>query len=143
STVAAGVATITPYDADFANVPRAHGGTAPEMGFMLAYNLLSSSTTNLRTYAAPSATYRGYDGGLGRKGASRLVIFETDGAPNTRAIASIAGSGTDSYYPIRIKDPTNIANGANEFPTGGGYQDSDVYPVVQQICALNTASPPG
>ena len=143
STVAGVATTITPYDSDFANVPRAHGGTAPEMGFMLAYNLMSSSATNLRTYATPFSTYRGYDGGLGRKGASRLVIFETDGAPNSRADASIVGAGADSYYPIRIKDPTDITNGQNEFPNWGSYSDSEVFTVVQQITAMNTASPPG
>jgi hypothetical protein len=55
----------------------------------------------------------------------------------------LKGTGGDSYYPIRIKDPTNIANSSNEFPTGGTYANSEVYSVVQQICALDTASPPG
>jgi hypothetical protein len=143
TTVTGSATTITPYDPDFANVPRAKGGTTPQMGLMIAFNLLSSSATNLRLYATPTATYRGLDGGLGRKGASRLVVFETDGAPNTRAVANLSGSGSDSYYPIRIKDPTNIANAQNEFPTGGSYADSEVYSVVQQMCAMNTASPPG
>ena len=143
STVSGAAATITPYDTDMNNVPRAKGGTCPQMGLMIGYNMLSSSTASLRYYATPTATYRGYAGGVGRKGASKLVIFETDGAPNTAALAALAGTGSDSYYPIRIKDPTNIANGQNEFPTGAGYQDSAVYPVVQQICALDTASPPG
>jgi len=94
-------------------------------------------------YATASTTYRGYDGGLGRKGAARLVIFETDGAPNSRADATIVSSGADSYYPIRIKDPSDITNGQNEFPNWGTYADSEVFTVVQQIAALNTASPPG
>ncbi len=143
STVSGGVSTITPYDADFNNVPRAKGGTCPGMGLMIAYNLMSPSTANLRNFAAPSSTYRGYAGGLGRKGASRLVIFETDGAPNTRAIATLAGSGSESYYPIRIKSPSNIGDAQNEFPAGGSYSDSEVYDVVKQICAMDNASPPG
>ncbi|HZZ81842.1 MAG TPA: pilus assembly protein TadG-related protein [Gemmataceae bacterium] len=143
STVAGAASTITPYDSDFANVPRAHGGTAPGMGFMLAYNLLSSSTTNLRNFATPSTTYRGYDGGLGRKGAARIVIFETDGAPNTRAYKAITSSGSDSYYAVRIKDPSSISNGSNEFPTSGSYSQSEVTDIVKQIVALDTASPPG
>ncbi|MBI1832152.1 MAG: hypothetical protein HYR84_11960 [Planctomycetes bacterium] len=143
STVAGAVATITPYDSDFANVPRAHGGTSPGMGFMLAFNLMSSSTSNLRSYATPTSTYRGYNGGLGRKGASRLVIFETDGAPNTRANRTLVSSGADSYYPVRTKDPTSVSNAQNEFPSGGGYTDTEVYNVVKQMVALNTASPPG
>lgn len=142
STVSGGVSTITPYDADMDNVPRAKGGTAPGMGFMISYNLLSSATTNLRSYPT-SATYRGFAGGLGRKGATRLVIFETDGAPNTRAYASLAGSGSTSYYPIRLKDPTSIGATGNEFPSSGTYADSEVFDVVKQICASTTASPPG
>lgn len=143
STVTGGVATITPFDADFQNVPRAAGGTCPGMTFMMAYNMLSGSIGNLRTYATPEPTYRGNAGGMGRKGADRLVIFETDGAPNTRAVATLAGSGTDSYYPIRILTPANLSNASNQFPTGGSYANSDVYTVVQQITALDTASPPG
>ena len=143
TTVTGGVTTITPYDPDFQNVPRAAGGTSPGMTFMMAYNMFSSSITNLRTYATPEPQYRGNAGGLGRRGAERLIIFETDGAPNTRAVATIQNSGSDSYYPIRVVTPGNLFNAGNEFPTGGTYANSDVYDVVQQICALNTASPPG
>ncbi len=143
STVSGGVTSITPYDADFDNVPRAKGGTGPQMGLMIAYNLLSSSATNLRSYATPTTTYRGYAGGLGRKGAARLVIFETDGAPNTRAYSSLSGSGSDSYYQIRIKDPQSISNSQNQFPSSGTYTNSEVYDVVKQICAMTTDSPPG
>jgi len=143
STVSGGASSITPYDSDFANVPRAKGGTCPGMGIMIAYNLLSSSSSSLRNYATPTSKYRGYAGGLGRKGAQRLVIFETDGSPNTRALASLSGTGSDSYYPIRIKDPTSISNGQNEFPSSGSYSNTEVYNIVKQICALDTASPPG
>lgn len=143
STVSGGKTSITPYDADFDNVPRAKGGTSPGMGLMITYNLLSSSVTNLRNYAQPSATYRGYAGGLGRKGATRLVIFETDGAPNTRSQKSIVSNGANSYYPIRVKDPTNPKSSQTEFPSGGSYADSEVYDIVKQICAMENASPPG
>lgn len=144
STITGGVTEITPYDTDFVNVPRANGGTAPGSGFMIAYNQLSSSVASLRLYATPTATYRGNAGGLGRKGASRIIIFETDGAPNSRAYVAIKASGSDSYYPIRIKDPTNLGSSSNvEFPSAGTYANSDVYTVVQQICALDSASTPG
>jgi hypothetical protein len=135
---------IGPYDADMPQVPRSDGGTSPEMGFMIAYNQFSSSTANLRFYAQPQPQYRGSAGGLGRKGAARLVIFETDGFPNTRANAVLAGGGADSYYPIRVYDPTNMGDPKSvEWPSGGTYTDTDVFPVVQQITAMNTASPPG
>jgi hypothetical protein len=115
------------------------------MAFMIAYNMLSSSAANLRNYTQPSSTYRGFAGGMGRKGAQRLIIFETDGAPNWQATANFVSSGSDSYYPIRLSNPTNFAAAANvEFPTTtGGYSNSQVFSVIQNICALTTASPPG
>jgi len=139
TTVTAGVSEITPYDADFYNTPRAVGGTTPEMGFMLAYNILSNSTSNLRLYTTPTNTYRGNAGGLGRKGASRLIIFETDGAPNRRAAASFTSAGADSYYKIRLKNPTNVKDPQNEVPTVSTTNDytaasNAAYAVIQQIC---------
>lgn len=144
STVSGTATEITPYDADFDQVPRANGGTAPGMGFMIAYNQLSSSLTNLRLYAQPSTTYRGNAGGLGRKGSSRIIIFETDGAPNTDATATFKSSGADSYYAIRIQNPSNLSSSSNtEWPSSPTYSNTDVYNVVKQIVALDTASPPG
>lgn len=143
TTVTGTATTITPYANDMQNVPRANGGTCPGMSFMVAYNMLSSSVANLRTYAQPEPQYRGSAGGLGRKGADRLVIFETDGAPNTRAVASIVSNGSDSYYPIRVVDPANLNDTSNQYPTGGAYANQDVYNVVSQITALTSASPPG
>jgi len=144
STVTGAATEITPYDADFLNVPRANGGTAPGMGFMIAYNQLSNSVNSLRSYSTPSDTFRGNAGGLGRKGASRLIIFETDGVPNTQANKAIANFGADSYYPVRIKDPANLSNSTNtEWPTTGNFALSEVYDVVKQIAAMDTASPPG
>ncbi|MBX9680569.1 MAG: hypothetical protein K2X38_17575 [Gemmataceae bacterium] len=144
-TTVTGTATeITPYDADFNQVPRANGGTAPGMGFMISFNQLSSSVDNLRLYATPTTIYRGNAGGLGRKGAQRIIIFETDGAPNTAATANFVNSGKDSYYQVRIKEPSDLSSGSNvEWPSGPGYSNNDVYNVVKQVCALDTANPPG
>lgn len=143
STVVGGVKEINPYHSDFDNVPRANGGTAPMMGFMIAYNLFSSSPTH-RFYAEPQPQYRGSAGGLGRKGASRLIIFESDGAPNTRAFRDLVNAGSNSYYPVRVRRPGDISNSSNvEFPQGGSYSNSELFDVVKQICALETANPPG
>jgi hypothetical protein len=142
STVVGGVSEITPYDTDFDNVPRAHGSTAPGMGFMIAYNMLSSSITT-RLYAQPQPTYRGSTGGLGRKGANRLIIFETDGVPNTRAYAGFNNAGADSYYKIRVKYPENLSDSSNEFPGWGTYASSEVYDVVDILCNLETDANPG
>jgi hypothetical protein len=160
TTITGGQTEITPYDANIPEGPRADGGTSPGMGFMLAYNQLSSSTANLRfysqpSYQLPSATtpnYRGNAGGLGRKGAVRMLIFETDGFPNTRSVSSLstatnaglAGSGSDSYFPIRIYNPKDLTDTNNvEWPAGGSYVDSEVYTQVQQIVAASSATPPG
>jgi len=59
---------INAYDtADMDQVPRSKGGTSPGMGLLITYNLLSSSTTNLRFYSQPQPDYRGVAGGLGRR----------------------------------------------------------------------------
>jgi hypothetical protein len=144
-TTVTGTATeIGPYSSDMANVPRAQGGTCPGMSLMIAYNQFSSSSTNLRYYAAPQPQYRGDAGGLGRAGAYKMIVLVTDGAPNTQATATFVSSGADSYYRIRIKNPANLSDSANvEWPTGGTYDDNAVYNVAQQICALTTANPPG
>jgi hypothetical protein len=114
------------------------------MGFMIAYNLLSSSAANLRTYAKPSTTYRGNAGGLGRKGASRMIIFETDGAPNTRAVADLHNAGADSFYKVRIENPASPSSSSNvEWPSGGAYSSSEVYDVVKQVVAPENAAIPG
>jgi Putative Flp pilus-assembly TadE/G-like len=144
TTVSGAAKEITPYDADFAHVPRAKGGTAPAMGFMIAYNQFSSSTANLRSYSQPEPLDKGLAGGVGRKGAQRLIIFETDGAPNTGATASLVSSGADSYYRIRLVDPLNYNSPKNvEWPSNPSYADSDVFAVVSSITAKDTASPPG
>ena len=78
---------ITPYDSTNIDVPCAYGGTSYSMGLMLAYNQFqytSTSDTVLRKWITPSTTVpEGMVGGEGRKGAQKVVIFCTDGAPNT------------------------------------------------------------
>jgi Flp pilus assembly protein TadG len=141
TTVVGTAKEITPYDDDFDNVPRAKGSTSPGMGFLIAYNLLSSNISNLRSYSQPQPLYRGSAGGLGRKGATRLVIFETDGAPNARSYAALSGSGSSAYYPIRIKYPEKLKDSGNvEWPASGTYAASEVYSVVEQICKLESLS---
>jgi len=144
TTVTGGVSEIGPYDEDMNQVPRADGGTAPGMGFMIAYNQFSSNVNQLRLYSTPTATYRGTAGGMGRKGAERVIIFETDGSPNTRAYKAITSSGGSYYYPIRVKNPANIASASNvEWPSTSGYNVEEVYDVVENIVAKDTASTPG
>lgn len=124
---------IRPYSSDNADVPRSDGGTCPAMGMMLAYNQLSSNAA-LRSYA-PSPSPVGDAGGLGRKGAQRLVIFMTDGVANTTAAGSFTNSGANnSYYNVRQP---------GEYPSNSGSVTSQIYDVANRICALETANPPG
>jgi hypothetical protein len=118
--------TIRPYDSSFndltaANVPNANGGTSPQMGFMVAYNQFSGASAS---------------GGAGRKGATKMVIFETDGLPNTTGTGTFTNGGAyNSYY-------ANVSSGTyygNDDPT----VVSNALSVVTQICALDSANPPG
>ncbi len=145
ATIGNATATVTPYDANNVEVPRAFGGTCYSYPLMLAYNQFSGNT-GLQTYSGGQPT--GDAGGMGRKGAQKVIIFETDGAPNTTASAALTNSGQyNSYYNIRY----NYANASgSEYPTGvSGYSDlastvtTQIVGVCNQICALDTANPPG
>jgi hypothetical protein len=137
---------IRPYDyANNIEVPRAMGGTCYSMGFMQAYNQFSGNTS-LQSYN-PSPAPTGDAGGLGRKGAQKMIILETDGAPNTTATAGFTNAGPyQSYYNIRY----NSANPTgSEYPSVGGYSDNDptvtsqIFSICQQVVAQDTANPPG
>ena len=118
----------TPWDTTTNMIPRAHGdwcsNTSTSYGFMLAYNQLTSA----------SAVSTASVGGLGRKGATRLIIFETDGMANedsqpTGGTNGFVSSGSyNSYYAIL---PGNTVNGA-------GYDETNVLKVVEAICNLDS-----
>jgi hypothetical protein len=129
--------TITPYSPEMNEAPHANGNTCYPIALMLAYNQFSSNPS-LRTYAQnnglPSAPV-GDAGGLGRRGARKLLIFSTDGVVNQPASASVTGgSPGQGYYQIR--QPV-------EFPTNSGNATTQAFNITSQICALETASPPG
>ena len=73
-------------------VPNAQDGTDPNTGFALAYNILSPSSASV---LGRTATQRG------RKGAAKIVIFETDGAPTTGLNLSLTQNGPESYYTVQ------------------------------------------
>ncbi|HEV3138509.1 MAG TPA: hypothetical protein VGZ26_11410, partial [Pirellulales bacterium] len=145
ATVGNSSATVRPYDSANLEVPRAMGGTCYSMGLMLAYNQFSANST-LVNYNPGAAS--GDAGGMGRKGAQKIVIFETDGCPNTTATASFVNSGAyNSYYAIRYN---SSSPGASEYPNNvNGYNNNDstvtteIFNLCNQICALDSASPPG
>lgn len=137
---------ISMYDAyNNLEVPRAQGGTCYAMALMLAYNQFSNHPS-LKNFNPPPAPV-GDAGGLGRRGAQKLIIFETDGEPNVTATASFVNGGPyNSYYAIRFNS-SNPA--ASEFPSVAGYGDnapavtSQIFAICRQLAALDTANPPG
>jgi Flp pilus assembly protein TadG len=145
STLGSSTATVRPYASDNLEVPRAMGGTCYSYPLMLAYNQFSSNTS-LLTFNPGQPT--GDAGGNGRKGAQKVIIFETDGAPNTTASATFVNAGSNtSYYRVRYN---SASPGGSDFPTGvSGYGDnnatvtSQIYAVCNQLCAADTASSPG
>jgi Flp pilus assembly protein TadG len=101
---------IRPYTDTFGSIsqdeiPNANGSTDPNTGLMLAYNLLSPSSS-LPTN--PYGTVRG------RRGASKIVIFETDGVPNAWSTGTLNNLGFNSYY-------SGLGNGGNP---GNGVEPS-------------------
>jgi hypothetical protein len=138
---------ITPYDVDpatnlvpsanFGDTPRADGDTCFSMALMLCYNqfaLTPANDTTLRTFttSSPITFPTGMAGGLGRKGAQKVIIFETDGLPNTLATASLVSGGSYNYYQIRydMNKPTT-----SEYPTVSAKTNNDAT-VVAQIQTL-------
>jgi hypothetical protein len=111
---------FTPYDSQNSdgNFPRAGGGTCYAMGLMLAHNQLSSKST-LRTATAPTTT-SGIAGGLGRIGAAKLIILESDGACKDKGSATFNNTTNyDSYWNIVVNDSAN-PGGGGQYPGGSG-----------------------
>lgn len=115
-------AELRPYTSSFANslvgdLPNGNGGTDPVSGFALAYNLLSSASAI---------------NGTGRRGATKIVIFETDGVPNGWRNFAFTAAGANSYYT-----PTSsTGSGSN----GDATSISKALDVVDQIVAPTTAN---
>ncbi|HXG11321.1 MAG TPA: pilus assembly protein TadG-related protein [Gemmataceae bacterium] len=124
-------ANINIYDYNKnAELPRPIGGTCYAMPLMLAFNQFSINTS-LRTFNPAPAPY-GDAGGLGRKGAQKLIIFETDGDPNVKATKTATVSSTPhaSYFPIRY----NSSNpSASEYPTVSDELTANSSTVVDEI----------
>jgi hypothetical protein len=142
---------ISPYDAEMANVPRPIGGTTPAMGFMLAYNQFSrgAQDSDLRTFAGGSSTPYGQAGGLGRNGAQKMIVFETDGVAtasvytqNQMGTMFVANGGPyKSYFKVR-KDPSGV--NTNQYPTYLSNWPSEAKvqteAVAQQICNADSTT---
>jgi hypothetical protein len=126
-------ADVRPWDASGSQTPRAHAdynaNTATSYGFMLAYNQMSSNPALASTIANGQPV-----GGLGRKGAQRILILETDGMANedSVAVSGFANNGPNqSYYHILPGDTVN----------GAGFNGPALYEVVQAICNKADGTP--
>lgn len=97
------------------DVPNADGGTDPEMAFMAAYNQFSSAT-----------------GFNGRKGANKMIIFETDGQPNSSSIGTFQSGG--AYFSKFTSISNNGSSGADA---------TDALNTLQYVCNLTSANPSG
>jgi Flp pilus assembly protein TadG len=102
------------------DVPNARGATCPHMGFEVAYNQFSAAA-----------------GFSGRRGASKVVIFETDGVPNSYCAGTFQNNGPyNSQYTGNIGTTSYVSN--ND-PSA----TDPAVAAVTQICALDTAANPG
>jgi hypothetical protein len=124
-----------PYDSSFnpiaaGEIPNAASYTSPELGFMVAYNEFSCGKNGAIQYN-------------GRRGATKMVIFETDGVPNTPCTGSSANAnlvlGSPAAYNSYYSPITEGPFVGNNDPT----VVSRALSVVQTMCSQTTASPPG
>lgn len=147
---------VSAYDtASTKECPYARGNTQFNIGLQLLYNQFSSNTTNaLKTWSTDSSNAGGAPGnlagapvgeagGMGRRGAQKVVIFETDGIGNTTASYDPADTNTfvnssnsTGYYKIR---PGAAGTARNELPNkvGDGWNvEAGITAVAQQL--INT-----
>jgi len=111
---------VRPYNTSFGNalagddIPNANGSTDPNTGLAYAFNLLSPSAFMPAQYTTTVNSQQV----RARRGASKMVILETDGVPNTyRGLSSSTQTmnptlrGYDTFYPTSTWSSGNIGNG--------------------------------
>lgn len=100
-----------------AEIPLADGGTNPSMGLMLSYN-----------------EFNWTGGYLGRKGAAKIVILETDGVANQKINGTFSTNGGGTYKW------TSIANGGSaSYPSNGHPQAMDPAITLAWLIAQDSA----
>jgi hypothetical protein len=123
---------FSPYNSSFSDqasgvIPNANGGTDPNTGLAVAFNLLSPSSL------LPSSSYGTT---LGRMGASKVVIFETDGVPNSYTTNTFNQNGYNSYY-------SNITGGADIGNGQSGSETPAIAVVTQMLTPMATTTTAG
>ena len=114
---------------DDADIPNAGGSTDPQTGLAYAFNVLSPSTIS----AAQSVGT-----GSGRRGAQKIIIFETDGVPNSYRTPSFVQRGYNSYYTLG-----GVTSASNGNTTGINYAYGVIQQTVKQMAATATTSGAG
>jgi hypothetical protein len=120
-------------------IPNANGSTDPNTGLAYAFNLLSPS-------ASLPSQYRPTVGGQivqARRGAAKMMIFETDGVPNCyRGLSSgnhnwpATLKGYDTYYPTSAYA---IAQQNSGDPTSMSNANAIVTQFVKQMASTNSS----
>ena len=85
-------------------VQNAQNGTDPNTGMASCFNILSPSATAtpLRPTLPPAPYGNAAAPRRGRRGASKIVLFETDGVPNATSTTAYQTQGYNSYYTIDV-----------------------------------------
>jgi hypothetical protein len=109
ATIGTGTSEINWTDGTMNEVPAANGGTCYDLALMLAYNQFSAESSLL---TADSGAVTGQAGGLGRQGAQKIVIFESDGMANTKcALPTFIDNGQyKRYYKVRAADSITLSS---------------------------------
>jgi len=109
ATVGTGTSEISWADGTMNEVPAANGATCYDLALMLAYNQFSAESSLL---TADSGGVTGQAGGLGRQGAQKIVIFESDGMANTKcALPTFIDNGQyKRYYKVRAADSITLTS---------------------------------
>lgn len=111
-------------------IPNASGGTDPGTGLGYAFNLLSPSTI-------PAAVSVGT--GAGRRGAQKIVIFETDGVPNSYRVPTFNPRGFNSYYTLA----GSVTSAGNGDATGIAHAQNIIKQMVKPMASTATTSGTG
>ncbi|VTS01068.1 Uncharacterized protein OS=Singulisphaera acidiphila (strain ATCC BAA-1392 / DSM 18658 / VKM B-2454 / MOB10) GN=Sinac_7493 PE=4 SV=1: Tad: Tad_C [Gemmata massiliana] len=114
---------------DDADIPNAGGSTDPQTGLAYGFNVLSPSTIS----AAQSVGT-----GNGRRGAQKIIIFETDGVPNSYRTPTFVPRGYNSYYTL-----SGVTSASNGNTTGINYAYSVIQQTVKQMATTATTSGAG
>ncbi len=134
---------LRPYNAALSNtlvgnIPNADGGTDANTGMAVGYNLLSSSASLSGTDYPTKA----------RRGAAKILIFETDGVPNGTPAWSVAGTGYNTFYSNSGSAVTWAGETRNGVTLDSTFVNNATaanaaLAVVKQICTLESGSSNG